>query len=91
MSKAMAGCAMILHYFALEHIPTSRIDLIGVVTPRVLKWDTIIQYKTLRAVQQELMGLQRGDHTAETLDRGTPSPDWVEERGDPEKDSGEAK
>lgn len=32
-SLYMTGCALILHYFSLERIPTSRTDLISVVNP----------------------------------------------------------
>lgn len=37
-SKAVyiTGCALILYYFALDHIPTSGIDLISLVRPRML-------------------------------------------------------
>lgn len=45
----MQGCALILRYFVFEHIPVSRIDLITVITLRMLKWDAMPLYKTLRA------------------------------------------
>lgn len=49
----MQGCTLILHYFALEHILAPEIDLISVVTPRMLKCDAMPLYKTLRAAQKE--------------------------------------
>lgn len=47
-SVYMAGCALILHYFVVEHIPAFRTDLISVVSPRMLKWDVMPQYQTLK-------------------------------------------
>lgn len=35
----MTRCALILHSFTIEHIHASGMDLIGVVSPRMLKWD----------------------------------------------------
>lgn len=37
----LEGCALILHCFALEHIPIFEIDLVSVVGPTMLKWDEI--------------------------------------------------
>lgn len=33
-SKSNVWCALILHYFSLDHIPASKVDLIKVVSPR---------------------------------------------------------
>lgn len=55
----MQGCALILYYFVVEHIPASEIDLVSVVSPRMLKWETIPQYKTLRAVQKVFFGASK--------------------------------
>lgn len=50
---------VILHYFALQHIPTSGIDLISVVTPRMLKRNAMLLYKTLRAVKRTFIGASK--------------------------------
>lgn len=52
----MQGCALILHYVALEHIPASGVDLVSVVSLRMLKWEAMISYKTLRAAQKVFSG-----------------------------------
>lgn len=49
----MAGCA-VLHYFALKHITVSGINLTSVVSPRMFKRDSMLQYKTLRVAQRAL-------------------------------------
>lgn len=52
----MQGYALILQYFALEHIPASGVDLVSVMSSRMLKWEIMPQYKTLKAVQKEFLG-----------------------------------
>lgn len=44
----IGGCDVMRHYFGLEYIPTSGTDPISVVSPSMLKWHAMSQYKTLR-------------------------------------------
>lgn len=37
----MMGCALILHFVVVEHIPVPRTDLVAVILLRMLKWDPI--------------------------------------------------
>lgn len=57
----MQGGALIFHYFGLEHISAYDIDLISVVTPRVLKWDAMPLEKTLKVAQSSFRCFQTGD------------------------------
>lgn len=45
------GCALILYVFAAEHIPIYGTNLISVVSPKMLKFDAIIQYKSFSTMQ----------------------------------------
>lgn len=50
------GCPLLLHYFALEHIPDCGKDLVSVVSPRMLKWAPIPQFKALKFTQEAFSG-----------------------------------
>lgn len=41
----MVECVLILHLFAVEHIPASGKNLIGFVRPNMLKWDSITKIR----------------------------------------------
>lgn len=46
----MEGCA--LHGFAVEHISAFGMNLIRVISLRILRWDAITQYKSLSVVER---------------------------------------
>lgn len=53
----MVGSALILHHLVIWHIPTSWTDLLGIVSPSILKWDAIFQHK--RSVQGASFGAKQ--------------------------------
>lgn len=77
---------MILHYFALEHIPASGVDLVSAVSPRMLKWEATPQYKTLRATQKAFSSASKVV-IVELKSATTPSVERVERRRHPKIDS----
>lgn len=52
----IAGCALILRLFAVEHIPTTGTALIEVISP-MLKWDVIPQSKSFNPCKGPFLGL----------------------------------
>lgn len=52
----IAICALIDHFFPIEHIPPSGMDLIVDVNPRMLRCAAMPQYKSLIPVQGAFFG-----------------------------------
>lgn len=49
-------CVLSLHVFVMEHIPASRIDLRGIVSPMILKLYDITKHKSLSTIQAIFAG-----------------------------------
>lgn len=54
----LEGCALVPHYFVHEHILDSKINLISIVVPRMLKW---MQFHIKEPESREMGILQDGD------------------------------
>lgn len=48
----MEGCALLLHYLSWSNT----LDLISIVSPTILKWAPIPQFKSLKSVQRVFSG-----------------------------------
>lgn len=87
----MVWDALIFHYFVLNYIPTSGTVLLGIVSPRMLEFDSTPQYKNLIVAQQAFSSVPKEMIVAEAYGLRTPSSDSVEKQEDPVKDSREEK
>lgn len=53
------GCALILHFFIVEHIPRFGPDLMVITNPRMLNWGVIPQCKTMKNIQGTFSGASK--------------------------------